>query len=125
MRRTLTALVFGLVAGFAASAIAGHTITHEVLVLTTVTKVPRTSYWSGFELYNHGPNSIFCALGANEDGGAPIYPDGGLSLAVDMARPILAESSWSASEPLGEQIWCIAKTASQVSGAATILTESP
>jgi hypothetical protein len=62
------------------------------------------------ELFNNGPNIIYCTV----DGSAPV---------VNKARPIAPQGAWS--PPVGSAITikCIAATAAQLTTAATIVTE--
>lgn len=83
----------------------------EVLVLTTATRLPQLCNRSAVEIQNLGPNPIYCALGYS-------------SMArVGKARKIGAGEAWAVDAPHTLPIWCIAATASQVSGAATIVSE--
>jgi hypothetical protein len=85
--------------------------TTEVLVLNSAaTALPKLVGREAVEVYNHGPNTIFCSF---TSAGA----------VVDKARPILAEGSWAVDAIGRVDIWCIAKTADQVTGAATIVSE--
>ena len=85
---------------------------NEVLVLTTSTLIPRTTNRNtkGIEIYNNGPNDIFCATGT--------------AAVLNKARKIPAGGSWSLAISRNVQVNCIAATANQVTGAATIVTEA-
>lgn len=88
--------------------------TTEVLVLTTATAMPQTSTGprgrSAIEIFNNGPNSIYCAFTE-------------AAAVVNKARPIAAGTSWSIDARSHIGIWCIAATANQVTGAATVVSE--
>lgn len=127
MRKLLPSAIVALVLLTGGIAFA-FTFTSEVLVLNSApTKIPRTPGLWGFELVNRGPNSEDCAIGQNTaDGGSPVYVDGGLVLRTGKANPVDSNGGrWSGSENPTTQIWCLAATADQVTGAATILNESP
>lgn len=129
MRRLL---ILALVLASAAAAYA-VTFQAEVLVQTTPTKMNRlagisTAQSFGYEVQNLGPNDIYCAIGyANpQDAGPTVYDDGGLVDQVGMARDVSASGgTWAGRVPGQAHLFCVAKTANQVSGAATILTEVP
>lgn len=117
MKRAL-ALVVGL-ALYGYMAFGYAHLTQEVLVSNaSPTQIPRNTpadggaQTTGFELYNHGPNNIWCALMNSADA------------VVGKSRKIAPESTWSADAPSQVAVWCIAETAAQVTGAATVLTES-
>lgn len=83
----------------------------EVLVLTTATRLPQLCGRSAVEIQNLGPNSIYCSLGYS-------------SMArVGKARKVGTGETWSIDVPATLPIWCIAETAAQVTGAATIVSE--
>ena len=63
------------------------------------------------ELQNNGPNAIYCTV----DGSAPAVASNG--------RWILAGGAWSLDVGQNVVIRCIAATAAQASGAATMVTE--
>ena len=126
------AAVFVLALGIASVAYAVR-YSNEVLVSHTFpTQIPRQSARTGWNLDNNGPNAEDCAIGQNPgDAGPPVYDDGGLVLGAagvvgtGHAHQIKAGGSWSGTEPVGVQIWCLAYTADQSAGAATVITESP
>lgn len=94
----------------ASVAVAG--VTTEVLVLTTATAMPQTSlYRRGMLIENRGPNAIWCAMGSAASAvvnkSHRVAPNGG-------TLPFNAPDKW----------WCIAETANQVTGAATVVSES-
>jgi hypothetical protein len=104
MKRALLAVV--LLGAVAAQALT----TTEVLVLTTPTALPVLRYRRIFEVQNLGPNDIFCA---GSSAGA----------VANKARRIAANGgAWSFSG--GDAVWCVAATANQVTGAATITSEA-
>jgi hypothetical protein len=63
------------------------------------------------EIQNNGPNTIYCTV----DASAPVVTTNG--------RWILAGAAWSLDAGAGVTIRCIAATAAQASGAATMVTE--
>lgn len=87
--------------------------TAEVLVLTSATQIPALGGRKAVEVQNRGPNSIFCALASS---GAAV---------VNRAREVKAGDAWALDAPDTLSIWCIAATAAQVTGAATIVTQLP
>lgn len=92
--------------------------TTEVLVLTTATALPYSGGTAtsgtvgrvGIEIFNNGPNTIYCAFSS-------------ATAVVNKARPIAAGASWALDAMGRVGIWCIAATASQLTGAATIVSE--
>ena len=88
--------------------------TTEVLVSNAGggTAVPTTALTQrkSIELQNLGPNAIFCTV----DGTAPV---------VNKARQIAANGTWALDVGPAVVLTCIAATAAQVTGAATIATE--
>lgn len=100
---------FLLAALFPFVAMAGDT--NEVLVLTTATAMPQQSLYRRDLLFeNRGPNAIWCAMGSSAKAVVNkchrIAPNGD-RLAFN------APDKW----------WCIAETANQVTGAATVVSE--
>jgi len=93
-------------------------VTSEVLVLNSGMPdggqpVPASplSGRRAIELFNSGPNTIYCTA----DGTNPV---------ATKARPIASNASWSLDcDPTACPIKCIAATANQITGAATIATE--
>lgn len=83
----------------------------EVLVLTTATTIARTAGSKGFEVQNLGPNPIFCTLNSDS------------SAVVNKSRRLAFGDTWSVDVPSTYKLACIAATASQLTGAATIITE--
>jgi hypothetical protein len=92
--------------------------TEEVLVTnaaggtTLSTSITALSGRKAFEIQNLGPNAIYCTL----DGDAPV---------ATKARAIPADPAvtWSVNAGPNITVKCIAATAAQVTGAATIFTE--
>jgi hypothetical protein len=87
-------------------------LTTEVLVGTTATAMPQLPNRRGVELQNLGPNPIYCAL------------TDATKAVVGRARRVDAGGSWALDIPSTTPIYCIAATAAQVTGAATIATEA-
>jgi hypothetical protein len=101
----ITLFLITLLLAFQAHAIA----TTEVLVLTTATAMPAASLRRFIEIQNLGPNDIFCA---GSSAGA----------VVNKARRISANGgTWNYTA--GDRVWCVAASANQVTGAATIVSE--
>ena len=102
-----------LVSQSATGALTGSATT-EVLVLTTATQLPQTATAprgrSAIEIQNLGPNSIFCAFSS-------------ATAVVNKARRIQSGESWAIDAKSHIPIYCIAATANQVTGAATIVSE--
>lgn len=97
----------------------GVPVTTEKLILTSATKLPRNTTPGtrvAIEIQNLGPNAIFCAFSS-------------ATAVVNKARMIAALSaglpadSWAVDVTPDIDIWCIAATANQVTGAATIVNE--
>lgn len=90
-----------------------HTVTQtQVLVLSSAsTAVPTTPQTNrkAIEIFNNGPNTIFCKPGGTG--------------AVNTTRPIASGGSWYVEIGSTVAVGCRAATADQVSGAATIVTE--
>ena len=94
------------------------TLTRETLVLASAaTRITVGSNAKAVELQNLGPNPIYCSFNANA-GSA----DGGAVVATK-ARRIDSGGSWGFNF-YGQYVWCIAGTADQVTGAATVSTEA-
>lgn len=113
------AMVLAVLPGRAAaqSAVNCGALTHqpgtdpEVLVLTTATRLPQLCGRRAVEIQNLGPNPIYCSLGYS-------------SMArVGKARKVGVGESWVVDAGDTLPIYCVASTASQVSGAATIVSE--
>lgn len=116
MKQTLWPWLIGaaLCVGAVAHA-ATNTRTKEVLVLHSApTLIPRIPLATGFELLNRGPNSIFCSVGSDST-----------AAVVNKAREIPSGGSWSGPVRGDTPMYCIAATADQLTGAATILTDAP
>jgi hypothetical protein len=86
-------------------------LTQEVLVLTTATAIPALGARKAVEIQNLGPNSIFCALTSSS------------AAVVNKARKIAASETWALDVGDTIPIYCIAATAAQVTGAATVVTQ--
>lgn len=67
------------------------------------------------EIFNLGPNPIWCAVGKKE--AAPA------TLVVNKCRRIGTYEAWQLDLEAGNRVWALADTADQVTGAATIVTE--
>jgi hypothetical protein len=92
------------------STVAMAGVTTEVLVLTTATALPQASlYRRGMLIENRGPNAIWCAFSAAAavvNKSHRIAPDGG-------TFPFNST----------DKMWCVAESANQVTGAATVVSE--
>lgn len=97
----------------------GQSATTEVVVLNSAatalpsssgTKTSGTIGRTGLEIQNLGPNAIYCAFSA-------------ATAVVGSARKIAAGESWALDASSRVGIWCIAATADQAAGAATIVSE--
>lgn len=107
----------GLISGLALGQ-TPPTLTRETLVLASAaTRITIGANAKAVELQNLGPNPIYCSFNANagsSDGGAVV---------ATKARRIDSGGSW-AFNFFGQYVWCIAGTADQVTGAATISVEA-
>lgn len=103
------ALAFAALLGFRAF---GETLPNpEVLVLASAaTAIPAMVNQTGLEIYNNGPNVIWCAL----------YDS--TKAVTAKSRPVYPGGSWSFPARYQDKIYCIAASADQVTGAATIVT---
>lgn len=86
-------------------------LTTEVLVQTTATLIPRTSRTRSLEILNLGPNDLWCTVD-----GTPV---------ANKSRKIATGASWSLDLTSDIPVRCLASTANQTTGAATIVTEVP
>ena len=86
------------------------TLSQELLVGTSSTLVPALTGRRAIELQNLGPNTIYCALSAT-----PV---------LTKSRRIQTGESWALDLPDVIPVRCIAATAAQVTGAATIVTQT-
>lgn len=103
--RTLLAL---LAVCTASVSLAGTTT--EVLVLTTATALPQVSlYRRGMFIENRGPNAIWCTFSS-------------ATAVVNKAHRV-APSGGTFAVNAPDKMWCIAETANQVTGAATVVSE--
>jgi hypothetical protein len=108
--RTIKLLAF--VVALAVSLAAYASLTNEILVLTTSTAITRSTRTTSVEIQNLGPNDIWCAVD-----GTPV---------ATKSRKIAASGgTWSLDLNAGVAINCLASTANQVTGAATIVSETP
>ena len=86
----------------------------EVLVSNvTATRVDgaSTSYRRGVEVQNQGPNAVWCNVGTS-------------TVVVNKARQVSPGEAWFFPVRVGVPVYCLASTAAQVTGAATIATEA-
>lgn len=87
----------------------------EVLVLASAaTRVDPSPVVGrqGIEIQNLGPNAIFCQLRTTT------------GLVANKGRRIVNGEAWGLTAPSSLRVYCIAATADQVTGAATIITEN-
>lgn len=111
--KRLAALVLFL----SGSAWAAHT--SEVLVTTTGVALPALNGRLGLEVYNNGPNALHCSFGIAIAGNAfwvinPIDT-------TDATHP--KPGYWSAAAKSYQPIFCVAVSADQITGAATVVNE--
>ncbi len=86
--------------------------TQEFLVTTAAPlQLTRNSETGACEIYNHGPNPIWVAVGQSVD------------CVKNKCRKIAPESTWQLSTHFNVALWAIADTADQTTGLATILSE--
>jgi len=83
--------------------------TTEVLVQTSSTALPVRPLRRLLAIQNLGPNDIFCA-------------DTSAAAVVNKAWKVAANGG-TLTITAGDKLWCIASTANQVTGAATIVLE--
>lgn len=114
MKTMLRWLLVLAVVALPGAALAAEPLMAEKLVLTSATTVDlNTRFRKGLEIQNLGPNAIFCAVG-----------DSSLAV-VNKARKVDASGgTWAIDLPPGIRVYCIAASANQVTGAATIVTEA-
>jgi hypothetical protein len=109
MKRTVVAALL-----LSLAAHAGTSKTSEVLVLASAaTELTRTTSQRGrvaIEIFNNGPNTIWCAFTS-------------ATAVVNKSRPVASGSSWALDATSEVQIYCRAATADQVTGAATVVSE--
>lgn len=84
-------------------------LTQEYLFTTTSACVTSLSLRKGLELYNNGPNTLFCSLTA--------------AAVLNKGRPITPQSSWAIDLPPSIPLCCIT-SALQVTGAGSIATQT-
>jgi hypothetical protein len=96
------------------STVAMAGVTTEVLVLTTATALPQVSlYRRGMLIENRGPNAIWCAFSA-------------AAAVVNKSHRVGPASEQPGNRfPFNstDKIWCVAESANQVTGAATVVSE--
>lgn len=93
--------------------------TREVLVSNvTPTETCRAATTSGAlssrrscEVFNNGPNTIWCALNRSADA------------VVNTSRPIAPGGTWTVDALPWMPVYCLSATAAQLTGAATIVSE--
>lgn len=85
----------------------------QVLVGTTPTRLPQLCGRRGVHIKNYGPNTIWCTT----TGLAKWARVGNRSLGIPSGEGYGIDASDK------NPIWCVAETAAQVDGAATVLTE--
>jgi len=73
----------------------------------------------GIELQNRGPNSIYCAVDNAATAGVKNTDAG-----VYVGRRITPGQTWGIDLSGNQTVYCIAETADQVTGAATIVNQS-
>lgn len=100
-----------LVSALTFSLVAWAGLSKEVLVLSTSTLIPRTVDTKGLEIMNLGPNTIWCGFGSSA------------AAVINKSRPIVTNEAWSIDISANVPIYCISSV-SQVTGAATVVTEA-
>lgn len=88
---------------------ANTALTQEVLFTTTSSCVTSLTLRKSIELYNNGPNTIFCSLTT--------------AAVLNKGRPIAAAASWAIDLPPSIPLCCIT-SAPQLTTAATIATQT-
>lgn len=89
--------------------------TSEVLVGTTPTALPFFPTRRGLLIENRGPNPIWCAMSASAAVVGRSHKVDAPGGAESNRFPFNAPDMW----------WCVAESAPQVSGAATVVSEVP
>jgi hypothetical protein len=107
MKRFLLAAVLTVTLAASADSLS---LTNETLVLTTATALPQLAGRKAIAIQNRGPNSIFCAVADS-------------TKAVVNKSWEIASGGWFSIPISSVPIYCIAATANQVTGAATITIE--
>ena len=92
---------------FLLAALPSWASTTEVLVQTTATSIPAVSFQKFIAVQNLGPNDIFCA-------------DSSAGAVVNKAWRVAANGG-VLTVTGGYALWCMAATANQATGAATIV----
>lgn len=111
--KRLAALLFLI----SAPAWAAHT--SEVLVTTTGVALPALNGRLGLEVYNYGPNALHCSFGTAITGNAYWVINSVDTTDASHPRP----GYWSAAARSYQPIFCVAVSANQLTGAATIVNE--
>lgn len=94
--------------------VAAAGVTTEVLVLTTATALPQSSlYRRGMLIENRGPNAIWCAFSSAAAVVNKAHRVGPASETGNNRFPFNAP----------DKMWCVAESANQVTGAATVVSE--
>lgn len=101
-----------LVVLFALPAMAART--SEVLVTTAGVQLPALNGRLGLEVYNYGPNALHCAFGTSITGNA---------FWVVAAASGGVPGYWTSAARYYSTITCVAVSADQLTGAATIVNE--
>lgn len=111
---TVALVCVGLIASTAHAQVASTSKTSEVLVLnsaaTLLTQTTSTKGRKALEIFNNGPNTIWCAFTS-------------ATAVVNKSRPISSGGSWALDAGSNVAIYCLAATADQVTGAATVVSE--
>lgn len=90
-----------------------RTLTKEVLLLTaSVVEITRDQFCDTMELQNLGPNAIWIAL------------DDPALCVENKCRKIAVGEAWTLTLPTGMKVYGRASTANQVTGAATIVSQT-
>lgn len=112
MRKLIAVPIALLFFGSAAHAQSAPRVTEVLVLASAATEITRTEHRKSIEILNLGPNSIFCAFTSAD-------------AVVNKSRRIASGSSWSLDLRWQQRVYCIAATADQVTGAATVVTETP
>lgn len=107
MRKVLLLVALAATPALAAS-------TSEVLVTTAGVQMPAINGRIGLEIFNYGPNALHCSFGTAISGNAfwvIAAADGGVP------------GHWTAAARTNHAIVCLAVSANQLTGAATIVNQ--
>lgn len=99
------------------AAFAAHTT--ELLVTTSGVALPALNGRLGLEVYNYGPNALHCSFGTAITGNAFWVINSVDTTDASHPRP----GYWSAAARSYQPIFCVAVSANQLTGAATIVNE--